>query len=105
MKVTANLFINRDGSLRITKKDPSAYATELAVQLVIDVPDIFFKRPMPKVELEIPEEYLVNPDTEVVAKWVSHDIAEALKIDVKAVEDGMVAMLKADKEKRDAKSN
>ena len=100
MKVTANLFINRDGSLRVTKKDTSAYATELAVQLVIDVPDIFFKRPMPKVELDIPEEYLVNPDQEIAAKWVAPDIASALKLDVKAVEDGMIALLKAEQEKR-----
>lgn len=103
MKVTANLFINRDGSLRITKKDTSAHATELVVQLVIDVPDIFFKRPMPKVELDIPEEYLVNPDSEIAAKWVAPDIAAALGIEVKTVEDGMIAMLKAEQEKRDVK--
>lgn len=94
MKVTANLFISRDGSLRITKRDTSTYPTELAVQLVIDVPDLFFKRPMPRVELDVPKEYLINPKAEVVARWVAPDIAGALAIEVKTVEDGMLAMLK-----------
>jgi hypothetical protein len=94
MKVTANLFINSNGSIRVTKKDTGAYPSELAVQLVVDVPDIFFKRPMPKVELDIPEEYLISPDQEIVAKWVAPEIAEALKLEVKTVEDGMLTMLK-----------
>ncbi len=94
MKVTANLFINKDGNIRVTKRDVSAYPTELAVQLIIDVPDIFFKRPMPRVELDVPESYLINPKADVVARWVAPDIAEALGIDIKTVEDGMLTMLK-----------
>ena len=94
MKVKANLFINNQGGIRITKKDTSAYPSELAVQLVVDVPDIFFKRPMPVVDLKIPEEYLINPDATVAAQWVAPDIAEALKLEVKTVEDGLVTMLK-----------
>lgn len=93
MKVLANLFIRNDGSIRITKKDKSAYPTELAVQLVLDVPDVFFKRPMPIVNLSIPDEFLINPDKKVTANWIAPEIAEALKIDVKAVQDGLVAAI------------
>ena len=94
MKVRANLFINSNGGLRVTKKDSSSYPSELAVQLVIDVPDVFFRRPMPIVNLNIPESFLVNPDEKVVANWVAQDIAQALQVDVKTVEDGLMLALK-----------
>ena len=94
MKVKANLFINSNGSLRVTKQNTGAYPSELAVQLVIDVPDVFFSRPMPIVNLSIPESYLVNPDTKFVAQWVARDISDALKVDVKTVEDGLMLALK-----------
>lgn len=90
MKITANLFINPNGNLRVTKKDASSYPSELAVKLVIDVPDVFFNRPMPIVNLSIPKEYLISPDKEVVAKWIAPEIAEALKIEVKEIEDGLI---------------
>lgn len=94
MKVKANLFIDNRGGIRVTKNSTGAYANELAVQLLVEVPDVFFNRPMPIVELDIPQEYLVNPDAEVVARWVAHDISEALKLEVKTVEDGLLTMLK-----------
>lgn len=99
MKVTANLFINSDGSIRVTKKDTSAYPGELAVQLVIDVPDLFFNRPMPVVDIKIPEAFLINPDEKVVANWVAKDVAESLKVEVKTVEDGLLLALKEKQEK------
>lgn len=98
MKVNANLFIDNRGGLRMTKKYTGAYANELAVQLVIDVPDVFFNRPMPKVELNIPESFLIDPGAEVAAKWVAQDVADALKIEVKTVEDGLLAMIKEKQE-------
>lgn len=98
MKIKANLFIDNKGKLRVTKIDNRAYTSELVVQLIIDVPDLFFKRPMPKVELSIPEEYLINPDAEVVAKWVAEDVADALKLEVSTVQDGLLTMLKSKEE-------
>lgn len=94
MKVLANIFISKNGSLRITKKDAAAYPSELGVQIVIDVPDIFFTRPVPRVELTVPKEYLVNPDAEVAARWVAQDVADALQLEVKTVEDGLMTMMK-----------
>lgn len=98
MKVKANLFISNNGDLRVTKKYTAANPRELAVQLIIDIPDVFFYRPMPKVELAIPEEYLIDPGTEIVAKWVAPNIAEALKLEVKTVEDGLLTMFKTNSE-------
>lgn len=94
MKVQANLFIDSSGNIRVTKRDNRANPRELAVQLVLDVPDIFFKRPMPRVDLSIPPEYLIDPDQKIVARWVGEDVAAALKLDVKTVEDGLLTMLK-----------
>lgn len=94
MKVKANLFIDNSGNIRVTKRDTSAYPRELAVQLVLDIPDIFFRRPIPRVDLSIPPEYLIDPDQRVVAHWAGEDVAAALKLDVKTVEDGLLTMLK-----------
>lgn len=94
MKVTAYLFINSSGSLRITKKDSAAYPSELGVHLVVDVPDIFFRRPMPRVDVQVPAEFLINPNSEIVASMVATPPAEALKLDVTLVEDGLLTMLK-----------
>lgn len=102
MLVKANLFIDNRGGIRVTKQSTGAYANELAVQLVVDVPDVFFNRPMPRVELSIPEEYLINPGAEVTAKWVAQDVSDALKLEVKTVEDGLLTMIK-NKEKEETK--
>ena len=95
MKVTAYLFINSNGGLRVTKKDAAAYPSELGVHLVVDVPDVFFRRPMPRVDVQVPEEFLINPKSEIVASMVATPLAEALKLDVATVEDGLLTMLKA----------
>lgn len=94
MKITANIFISNDGSLRFTKKYTGASARELAVQLVIDVPDVFFNRPMPIVHMSIPEEFLLDPSKEVAVKWIAPNIADALKVEVKTIEDGLLTALK-----------
>lgn len=79
----------------MTRRETAAYPLELAIQLEIDVPDTFFRRPIPKVQLDIPEEYLVNPGAEVAARWVADPVADALKLDVKTVEDGLLTMLRS----------
>lgn len=94
MKIKANLFIRPNGTLRVTKQDSRPNFGELGIQLLIDVPDVFFKRPTPVVNLQIPEAFLVNPDEKVIATWVAQDIAEALKLEVKSVEDGLVDLIK-----------
>ncbi len=98
MKINAYLFVNQRGQLRITKKDSSAYPTELAMHVVIDVPNSFFNRPIPVVNIQVPDFMLVDPDAEAMVKFVAPEVAEALKLEVKTVQDGLVTLLKAKQE-------
>lgn len=105
MKIPVYLFVDNSGNIRVTKRDKAAYPRELAIQLMLDVPDVFFNRPMPKVDLNIPPEFLVNPDATITAKWIAPDIAEAIGVEVKRVEDGMVAMIEERNRQMEEKLN
>jgi len=93
MKIYANLFIDRWGNLRVTKKDPRTNPSELGIQLVVDVPDVFFNRPIPQVTVKIPEAYLLIPDKEIAVNMIAEDVANNLELDIKTVNDGLLEML------------
>lgn len=99
MIVKANLYISDRGNLRITKTDYTPRSDELAVRLSIDVPDSFWNRPTPRANLTIPNDFLSQPDNEMVVKFLAPELAESLKLEVRAVEDGLTAMLKEKLEK------
>lgn len=94
MIVKANLYITDKGNLRITKTDYYPKPNELSVRLSIDVPDAFFKRPTPKASLTIPEDYLLQTDHEMTVNFLAPEVAEALKLEVSDVRDGLAHMVK-----------
>lgn len=55
MKVTGYLVISSMGQLRATKRMPDVGRNELAVKLSIEVPDGYFQRMWPSVQLTLPE--------------------------------------------------
>lgn len=100
MLIKRNIFITNTGEVRMTKQEKGTNLNELAVELFIDVPDLFFKRPMPIVKLSIPEEYLLNPEAEVIAEWIAPEVAQSLKVGVESVRDGLVEMVRRQEEER-----
>lgn len=99
MVLSAYLFVNSQGKIRITRKETGTYPDELALHLKIEVPDSFWRRPIPSVNIKIPD-FQLDPSAEATAAIVAPEIAEKLKLDVQAVEDGLVNMLKAKEEER-----
>jgi hypothetical protein len=93
MKVPIFLFINQNRQVRMTKKDPAAYPNELGINLILEVPDAFFRRPNPRATVTIPEDILVNPDPKVAVQVIAPQIAESLRLEVKTVEDGLLTLL------------
>lgn len=93
MNIKAFLVISRSGTLRVVKNRPYLNNTEIAVTLDINVPNKFFERLMPTVSIDLPEEAIVNPDTQAVIKISALEIADKLNLDVTAVEDGLRTML------------
>lgn len=95
MIVKANLYITDKGNLRITKQDFYPKPNELSVRLSIDVPDAFFKRPTPKANLSIPKDYLLQTDHEMAVNFIAPEVAEALKLEVSDVQDGLKKLVEA----------
>lgn len=105
MKIRGYLTIGSRGSLRITKNTPSLYQDEISVKLDINVPDAIFKRPLPTLSIDLPENVVANPDAELAVRLTAYDVSEALKLNVQEVQDGLWELLKKrDQEaKRDGK--
>lgn len=97
----ARYYGGRSASLRVTKGAPDLNSNEIALKLRIDVPDTVFDRPIPLLKLDMPQDLVMNPDAEVVTQITAQTVAEALKLDVETVEDGLVKMLK--KQKKEGK--
>lgn len=94
MKVHAYLYLSQHGGLRITKTKVNPHPTELAIALALDVPDTFFQRRIPVVNLTIPDHF-ANPGPEITARVIAPDVAAAMRIDVGTIEDGLLALAKA----------
>ncbi len=94
MKLKCYLFISTAKKFRIATRESGAYPNEIGLNLEVDVPDSFFNRPNPKVSLEIPKDYFINPDCKIIASLAAPNIAAALKLDIKTVNDGLIQMLK-----------
>lgn len=110
MKVNAYLIIEvdvdylglpRTGTMRVVKNKPGLLLREIAFELAIDIPDVFYKRVVPLVDISLPTDMLVNPDPDIVVSITAGKVAEALRLDVKTVEDGLAAMLKEQTEKQE----
>lgn len=100
MNIPLYLFIDRNKSIRITKKDARPNPTELGMQIILEIPDVFFRRPIPKVNLQLDQQFFLDPSQEVTAKFIAPEVAQAMALEVKAVEDGLVRMIKEQAEEK-----
>jgi hypothetical protein len=81
------------GNTRVVKNKPTVFSRELAFELILDIPDLLFKRMVPVVNIDIPDNLFVVPDPEVAVSITAGKVAEALKIDVTKVEDILTQMV------------
>lgn len=94
MNIKAYLIISGNKQLRVTKTPPYLHANEIAVLLNLEVPNAVFTRPIPVLDLAIPQDVVMNPDAELVARVIALPVAEALKVEIETVTDGLVEMVK-----------
>jgi len=64
MKETFYLVINKNGADRIRKSRPALNAGEIAAKLTLSISDKFFERFIPSAELEIPDNFVIEPNLE-----------------------------------------
>lgn len=87
---------------RVVKEKPSLSNNQIAVAVNINVPIAFFERLTPVINIDLPEEAVVNPEVESIINLSSYDIAEKLHLDVVDVQDGLRQMIKEREAKNDS---
>lgn len=101
----SNYYPRMSADMRVAKTKPSLKAKEIAFKLEITLPDTLWNRPITEIKLDVPQDILVNPDAAAVVSMVSPEIADALKVDVKDIEDGLLTALKNRKDQEDDKQS
>jgi hypothetical protein len=62
MKDVCYLVLNSAGIQSLRKTRPALSAGQVAVRLVVEVDDSYFRRAIPTAELTIPADYLIEPE-------------------------------------------
>ena len=94
MKIKAYLYVDIYKNIRLKKTHTKPSPSEIVIELSVNIPEEFFKRPMPVVNIDIPKDFLIDPDFESVSHFAALEIADKLKLDLKLVEDGLLNLFK-----------
>jgi hypothetical protein len=58
MKLRVYLLIDHHGAVEVRKRPPEPHLRQVAIHLRIDIDDKWFARPVPTVELTIPDDHI-----------------------------------------------
>lgn len=105
MNIKAFLIINDGGSIRVTKNRPYLNNNEISVLLNVDVPNRFFERMIPVVDIRLPEEAVIQPEMDVALSITSQEVADKLKLDAQEVFDGLKDMVERKKQENNTSEN
>lgn len=81
------------GNLRFVKTKPSLNSKEIAIEAKIDVPDVFFERLIPTIEIKVPATAAIQPSIETTVNVTASAVGEALNIEVGKVEDVLTQLV------------
>lgn len=78
MKIDKFLIINHRGNITVRERTPSLKGNEIAVRLVLEVPNALFERPTLVAKMEIPEKAVPKSTiTPTIATNIENIIKEA----------------------------
>jgi hypothetical protein len=101
MKIEAYLVINRGSSIRVVKQRPNLSNDEIAIKLNLEIPQEFFERIIPSVDILVPIDSMIKPDIEVVTRINAEMISKAMNLNVNDVQDGLKEMLEKQEKDQD----
>ncbi len=84
---------------KITTGKPALSNNEICIAVNVKVPNAFFERLTPVINIELPSEAVVNPDVQTVIDLSAIEIADKLQLNVTEVQDMLSQMLEAKKQK------
>lgn len=93
MKITRQLIVSRTGNVRMNQSGTGLKANEIAVEIRLDIPDGYFRKPHPVVDIKVPvgDE---PPPVEVVVATTSEAVANAMNVRIEDVRDGLMEALR-----------
>jgi hypothetical protein len=93
MRVNCHLIVNQRGTARAVKGLPKLDTDEIAIGINLTIPDAYFQRPYPVIEIKVPDPR-ETPSPEVVVDITAKTVANALRLNVDAVHDGITQLLR-----------
>lgn len=92
-KLSAFLIISSSGVISVRKNKPALNSDEVSFRLNINLPNDFFDRVIPVVEVNVPKEAIYNPDAKLTLDLLSIELAEKLNLQASEIRDGLQEML------------
>lgn len=99
----SSYYPRKSAEVRYVKTKPTLRAKEIAFAMEITLPDTLWERPTPEIKMEVPKNVLYDLEAEVAVQMIAPEVADALKLEIKTVHDGLTEMLKNKEE--EAKKN
>lgn len=94
----SSYYPRKSAEVRYVKTKPTLRAKEIAFEMDITLPDTLWARPTPQIKLDVPKDVLYDMDAKVAVQMITPEIADALKVDIKTVQDGLTEMLRVQAE-------
>lgn len=71
------------GTIHASKTKPTTQDNEVAVRIILDIPDSIFEEPVFEAKFKIPETKRILPDTTEIAKHVGAELSKHMGFRVK----------------------
>lgn len=101
----AFLIISRGGSLNVRKNRPALSSDEVSFKLKVNLPNDFFNRIIPVIEVSVPKEALYNPEATVAMELLSVELAQKLDLEASDIRDGLKELMQKKLEKQNGEPN
>lgn len=83
--------------VKITKSKPAISNRQICIAVNINVPIAFFERLTPVINIDLPKEAILNPDSEIVIDLSAIEVADKLNLEVTDVKDALTELIEAKK--------
>lgn len=83
-----------DITFRMTKQRPALSNDEIAVLVKVNIPEEYFERIQPAINIELPKDATVGMTVEAAIEITGIEVAEKLKLEAQEVIDGLTEIYK-----------
>lgn len=85
---------------KVTAGKPALTNNQICIAINVKVPNAFFERLTPVINIELPSEAVVNPDVKTVIDLTAIEVADKLKLEITDVQDFLKQLVEKKKEEK-----